>query len=136
MLRNFDVATKYFDYESKTEINKTSIQKINGWYKFINGLLSAILVIDNNLYILYGENKILILESYKAILKPINATSSELIIINFDKVLLKFSYRLPDSKFNVSPFEYIDEDDFKWGEFIAKIINDKERQRNFAMNLK
>ncbi len=26
-------------------------------------------------------------------------------------------------------------DDFKWGDFIAKIVNNRERKRNFVMNL-
>jgi len=64
LLRNFDFAVKYYDYELKAEINETSNPKINGWYKYINETLSAILVRDNNIYILYGEDEILIKKSY------------------------------------------------------------------------
>jgi predicted PolB exonuclease-like 3'-5' exonuclease len=134
LLRNFDFAVKYFDYKSKTELEETSNPKTYGWYKFIDGLLSALLVTDNNLYFLYGEDKILIKESYRVLLKEKSNKESEFSLVNGKNVLVKFLYHLPDPKLNVAPFEYIDEDDFKWGEFIAKIINDKERQRNFVMN--
>ena len=136
LLRNFDFATKYFDYESKTEFEENSSPKINGWYKFINGLLSALLVTDNNLYFLYGEDKFLITDSCGVLLKEKSKKENEFVLVNGNNELVRFSYSLPDPKLNASPFEYIDEDDFKWEGFIAKIINDKERrQRNFVMNL-
>lgn len=135
LLRNFDFATRYFDYETKTELEDTSNPRIYGWYRFINGLLSALIVVDFNIYFLHGEKKILINDSYKALLKRINNTESEFRLMDGCEIFVKFIYQLPDSKLNTSPFEYIDEDDFKWGEFIAKIINDKERQRNFVINL-
>lgn len=135
LLRNFDYAVKYFDYRSKIEFEKTSNSPINGWYKFINGLLSALLVIDNNLYFLYGKEKFLITESHRVLLKRENNVESNFSLIIGDDVLVKFLYSLPDPKLNVSPFEYIDEEDFKWGDFIEKIINDGERKRNFIMNI-
>lgn len=135
LLRNFDFATKYFDYKSKTELEESSSPKINGWYKFINGLLSALLVIDNSLYFLYGENKFLITDSCEVLLKEKSKLENEFVLVNGNNELVRFLYSLPDPKLNVSPFEYIDENDFKWGNFIAKIINDEERKRNFVTNL-
>ena len=135
LLRNFDFATKYFDYKSKIELEESSSQQINGWYKFVNGLLSALLVIDNSLYVLYGEDKFLITDSCKVLLKEKSSIEKEFILVNGNNEFIRFLYSLPDPKLNVSPFEYLDEDDFKWGDFIAKIINDKERQRNFVMNI-
>ena len=135
LLKNFDFATTYFNYKLKTEFEDTSNLKINGWYKFINGTLTALMAIENNLYFIYGENKIQIKEPYKVLLKRSHSTESEFSLVDGSDVQVKFSYHVPDLKFNVSPFEYLDEDDFIWGEFIAKIINDKERQRNFVANL-
>lgn len=135
LLRNFDYATKYFDYKSKTELEMTSNPQVNGWYKFINELFSALLVIDNNLYFLYGEKKFLITEYHRVLLKGKSNIENEFSLIDGNNVLVRFLYPTPDPKLNVSPFEYIDEDDFKWGDFIAKIINDGERKRIFVMNL-
>ncbi len=135
LLQNFDFATKYFDYKSKTELDGNLNLKINGWCKFINGLLTGLLVIDNHLYFLYGDEKILIKDSYKVLLKGSNNTEAELSLFDGNDIIVKFLSPLPDLKLNVSPFEYIDDDTFNWGEFIAKIVNDKERQRNFIMNL-
>lgn len=135
ILRNFDFAIKYFDYKSKTEIEKTSNPPINGWYKFINGILSALIVIDNNLCFLFGEEKFLITESYRVLLEVKSNVENKFSLINGNDVLVEFLYSKPSTKLNVSPFEYIDENDFKWGDFIAKIINDESRKRNFVTNL-
>ncbi len=135
LLRNFDFALKYFDNKSKTELEDTSNPKINGWYKFINGVLSALLVIDNNLYFLYGEDRFLITEFIRVSLKGKSKDEIEFCIFNDNDIFVKFLYPISDPKLNVSPFEYIDEDDFKWGDFVAKIINDEERKRNFILNL-
>lgn len=134
LLRNFDFAKKYYDCESKVEINETSNVKIFGWYKFINEKLSGLLVTNNNLYFLYGDNKFLITDSHKVSLKKINNEENEFKLVNNDTTEAKFLYFVPNHK-HVSPFEYIDEEDFKWGDFIAKIINDGERKNNFISNL-
>lgn len=135
LLRNFDFATKYFDYNSKIELKENYNSKINGWYKFINGILSALLVIDDKLYFIYEEDEFLITNSYSVLLKKNSNMQNEFILVNGNNEILRFLYSLPDSKLNISPFEYIDEDDFKWGDFIAKIINDENRQKNFIKNL-
>lgn len=135
LLRNFDFATKYFDYASKTEFANTSNPQINGWYKYIDSLFSALLVKNNKIYFIYGEQKILLNESHRVLIKRINHTQSEFRFIDGSNILIKFLYQLPDPIFNASPFEYIDEDDFEWEEFIAKIVNNQELQRNFVMNL-
>lgn len=135
LLRNFDFATEYLNYESKTEINEVSNPKISGWYKFINGLLSALLVMGDNLYFLYGEDMFLIKDSHSIILKQVSKDDHECILIDGNNILVRFPCSGSDSKLNISPFEYIDDDDFMWEEFVAKIINDRERKRSFVANL-
>jgi hypothetical protein len=135
LLRNFDFAVKYYDYELKAEIHETSNPKINGWYKYINETLSALLVRDNNIYILYGEDEILIKKSYKAFLEKRNDTEYQFNLVEGDTILVNFFFNQTGFKSNVSPFEYIDEEDFKWGDFLAKIINNEKRRINFIANL-
>lgn len=135
LLKNFDLATKYFEYISGTEIDEASDPKISGWYKFVNGMLSALLVLDNNLYFLYGEDEFLIKDTHAVVLKQISKFEGECNLINGNEIVVRFIYPLPDLKLNVSPFEYIDEEDFNWVEFTAKVINDQERKRNFIANL-
>jgi len=135
LLRNFDFATKYFDYKSKTELEKSSSLHINGWYKFINGILSSLLVKDNRLYFIYGEDKFLITGSCKVLLKEKSKLENEFVLLNGSNELIRFLYPLPEPELFVSPFEYIDEDCLNWGSLIANIINNKDRQRNFVTNL-
>lgn len=135
ILKNFDYAIKYFDNKSRTEIETTSNPPINGWYKFINGILSALIVIDNNLYFLFGDESILITEHHRVLLEEQSNNENKFSLINGNDVQVNFLYSKPNSKFNVAPFEYIGEDDFIWGDFIAKIVNDEVRKRNFVSNL-
>ncbi len=135
LLRNFDFAIKYFDFKSKKEIDDTSNPKISGWYKFISGKLSALLVIEYKLYFLYGEDKFLILDSHKVLLEETSKIENEFSLMKENEVLVKFYVSSPDSKLFVSPFEYLDKEDFKWGNFIAKIINDPERKAGFIENI-
>lgn len=134
LLRNFDFAKKYFDYNSKYELEDVTNPSINGWYKYINGKLSALLVKDYKLYFLYIDNMILITKSHQVLLKDSDENVREFILVNDNKILVKFLYTSSSFSINISPFEYLDEDD-NWGEFIARIINDKERQKNFVNNL-
>lgn len=135
LLRNFDFSTKYFDCKSRTELEKVSNFQINGWYKIINGILSALLVEDNKLFFLYGEREILITKSHRVLLERKNNGKCEFLLIEGNDVLVRFLYSLPDSKLNFAPFEYIDEDDFDWGDFVSKIVNNEEQRMNFIKNL-
>jgi hypothetical protein len=135
LLGSFDIFKEYYNIDEKRFCFFKTLQKTVGIYKIIENKLTGLLVEDNNLYFLYGEDKFLITDSHKVFLKVISKVENEFNLMNGDEVLVKFPYSLPNSELNVSPFEYIDEDDFNWGEFIAKIINDKKRQENFVTNL-
>ncbi|WP_143961160.1 hypothetical protein [Litoribacter populi] len=134
LLRNFDIAASYINYYTKEEIENNDVVKISGWYKVVNGVFSAIFVSENKLYFIYGEEKILIKESSKVFLNKISDSEEEFLLIE-NEIIVKFTYRCEYPLINFSPFEYIDEDDFKWAGFIEKIINDKNRQRNFVLNI-
>lgn len=132
LLQRFDLDAKCLDYESKTEIDKVSNQQIIGWYTFVEGMLSALLVMDNSLYFLHGSDKFLITDTHKILLQETSKGEYECILINGDDVLVRFPYPGQDLKFYVSPFEYIEPEDFIWAEFLARTINDLERKRNFV----
>lgn len=78
---------------------------------------------------MYGKEKFLITKSHKVFLKKKSNVLNEFSLVDQNKVLVKFLYSIPDSKLNVSPFKYIDEDNFKWADFLSNIINDEERKK-------
>ena len=47
----------------------------------------------------------------------------------------RFEYIFSDELLNLSPFEYIDEEDFDWGFFLSEIINNPDRQRRLIDNI-
>lgn len=136
LLRNFDIAQKYFDYSQNREINDTSNPKIKGWYKYINNNLSALLVKDNQLDFIYGDNMIRISSSHQVLLATKAANTSEFILLDGSEVLIKFSFTSPSFRFNFPPFEYLDDEDSSWEEYVTRVINDKQRQEKFVKNLK
>ncbi len=135
LLKNFDVFKEYFNLDTKEFCSFEQLQKTVGIYKTLDGIMTGLLVEDTNLYFLYGEEKFLITDSYKVLLKKISKAESEIALSVGNEELVKFLYPIPNLELNVTPFEYIDEEDFKWGEFIEKIVNDKERRRNFVAKL-
>lgn len=135
LLGNFDVFKEYYNIETKRFYSFDTLQKTVGIYKIIKGKMTGLLVKDDNLYFLFGEEKFLITDSHKGLLKEKSNAEKEFNLIYRNEVVVRFSYPLPDPKLNVSPFEYIDEEDFKWGDFIANIINNQERKKNFIANL-
>lgn len=132
LLRNFDIAKQYFNYESKTEIEDGANPKIRGWYKYIDGLLTALFAADNNLYFLYHNDRFLITDHHKVLLSEHSQFDKKFSLLDNGEEVVRFLYPLPDPELSVSPFEYIDEEDFMWGEFIEKVINNSERKRSFS----
>ena len=131
LLRNFDFATRYFDFESKLQMVDEKSPEICGWYTSAYELISALMVVDNKLYFVYGGEEFLLTDHHKVLLKQISKVEIEYNLMHDNDIIVSFRYLLSDSNLNVSPFEYID-DDFIWGQFIGKIINDPERQMNFV----
>lgn len=136
LLRSFDEAIKCFDYLSRHEKNYESGKKISGWYKFINNKLTGLLVLNRKLYFLHGDDKYIVNDKFRVLIESTEINSIKRFrLFNGEKLIVSFSYNSPMQKLNIPPFEYIDEEDFRWGEFIEKIINDENRKNNFIMNL-
>lgn len=135
LIGNYDLFKEYYNIDTKQFCYFENIQKTIGMYINIKGILNGILVEDGLLYFFYGEENFLITESHQVLLEVKSNTESKFSLINGNDVLVEFLYSKPSSELlYCSPFEYIDEDDLDWGVFIEKIINDKERQRNYIMN--
>jgi len=135
-LKNFDLANKYFDFERKVESVDDGDDKINGWYKFINGKLVALFVLDHKLYYLYNSDKYLLTKSCKVVVEMNKSTNKGIFNIFDDQnKILSYSYDLPNDIIYPAPFDYIDYEEFKWEEFVEKIINNDDRRDNFITNL-
>ncbi|MCW5921687.1 MAG: hypothetical protein KIS77_05040 [Saprospiraceae bacterium] len=136
LLKNFDSANKYLDLDSNKIMEYSSQVKINGWYKLIDNIPSALLVTANRLYFIWNNKKKLITNNtYIKIddLKDLNKKTLKL----YEPAMLifQFDYNVDDNYSNVTPFEYIDDEDFDWGLFVSNIINDTERKNNFIKNI-
>lgn len=135
LLGNFDLFREYYDIVENKFYSFETLQKTGGVYKIVESKMIGLFVENNNLYFLNGEEKFLIKETHIVLLKAKSTLEKEFILIDEKNVLVRFLYSTIDSNLNVAPFEYIDEEDFRWEAFIAKIINNEERKRNFVLNL-
>lgn len=135
LLRNFYSANKVYDLRNKLLLTSTLNTKINGWYIENNDMFSAIYTIEYDLFLFVNEKEINITsDSYFAEL--VRLKDKENLKLYYDNVKeVEFIYDISESYSNVSPFEYIDDDDNNWGLFLIKIINDKNRKNNFIINL-
>ena len=135
LLRNFYSANKVYDLTNKLLLTSTLNTKINGWYIENNDMFSAIYTIEYDLFLFVNEKEINITsDSYFAEL--VRLKDKENLKLYYDNVKeVEFIYDISESYSNVSPFEYIDDDDNNWGLFLIKIINDKNRKNNFIINL-
>jgi len=132
LLGNFDLFNEYYDIDAKKFYSFETLKKTVGVYKIIGSKMTGLLVENGELFLFNGDDKYLITESNKVLIKEKNKKVNEFILFKGNKELVRFFYPLPDSKLlNISPFEYIDEEDFKWGDFIGNIINNSNRKRNF-----
>ncbi|MFC0182709.1 hypothetical protein SAMN04515674_12137 [Pseudarcicella hirudinis] len=84
---------------------------------------------------MFGDEKFLITEYHRVLLEEQSNLESKFSLINRDDVQVKFLCSKLSTKLNVSPFEYIDEDDFKWDDFISKTVHYEVRKRNFVSNV-
>jgi hypothetical protein len=132
LLINFDKTKEYLDIQ-KHEIHLfDTLQPTIGLYKKLNSGLSAIYVEDNKLFILWNGWNYEVTDScnvkFENEEKPNQKTFQ---YYDVNTLLFKFTYEIKISVSNISPFEYIDEDDSDWGMFVANIINDKKRKEAF-----
>ncbi|RFS15040.1 hypothetical protein [Emticicia sp. C21] len=136
LLRNFNNAFQYFDFDSKKYIKKESISNINGWYMLIDNVFSGLLVLDSTLYFLWENEQFIVNDNLKVeIDRNYSQNKSLFKLLSFDRIIVQFAYETPKNLLNTSPFEYIDEDDFNWGEYLASIINNLDKKKQFLENL-
>jgi hypothetical protein len=131
--RNFDKATEYLNPETR-DIEVSSItREINGWFKKVNSKIIALSVEGNRLFFTADTFKILVTVKHHVRLKSLGNSLILLELCDEGEVIAKFIYEEEDNYSGVPPFEYLDDED--WGAFVAEVINDKTRRRNFIKDL-
>ena len=136
VLRNFDSANEYYNIDTGKRARFDTDQKINDWYKLVNGIISALLAENSQLFIVWDKNKYLINE--KTTVRLADSTINGERKLSFyisSSLVFEFHYPVEADYSNVSPFEYIDSEDFDWGIFVSNVINDESRTKNFIENL-
>lgn len=137
LLRNTDFGKEYFELNSGEFIIQDYDSEISGWYKLIKGVISGLVVINSNLYMLWGSNKYLITDFSYVKTQEIKNASSFKKLEFYDSGNLEFSYEynVDEDYSKISPFEYLDSENYDWGSFLSNIINSRARKTVFIDNL-
>lgn len=128
-LKNFLDNSLFWDFENKKEIIGLDNFSIFGWYMLFNNKFSSLYVLNKKLILQYGLDVIEIEADDRADVVFKNGVYYFKIIRN-NMSLLDFSYKVVPFG-SISPFEFIDEEDFNWGFFLLNVINNIERRKNY-----
>lgn len=136
LLRNFELHNILFDLESGEEFkNLEPVINIYGWYRQIEGVLTALYVEKNELYFLFGTTKFQVGDDCKVDLKQLTENTMELLIYHKEDLIVRFSLPFIPKFTYPAPFDYLNELEQDWGLFIQEIINNPVRRRNMISNL-
>lgn len=137
LLRNYNKGNEYLEMESEKKIQKNYDSDIIGWFNLVNGIVSGIAVLDNKLFLLWDKKKCLITDFSLITLKKYDEKSS-LRIFEYSEsgeLIVSFIYEVDEDFSGTSPFEYIDYEEYDWGYFLSKVVNDKKRRNTIIENL-
>lgn len=131
LLKSFDENNQYLDTLSGKILTIDSTNNFFGWYVNFDNLISKLFVNNHNIYFAYGNWETIINESCSVKLEKSKNGNRILEIYNNNLLIKNINYTIDLSLLGVSPFEYIDEEDFDWGVFILNIVNNKARKKSF-----
>lgn len=136
LLQNFELHNILFDLESGEEFkNLEPVTNIYGWYRQIEGVLTALYVERNELYFLFGTTKFQMGDNCKVELIQLAENTKELLIYHKEDLIVRFSFPFAP-KFNYpAPFDDLNDLEQDWGLFIQEIINNPVRRWSMISNL-
>lgn len=136
LLKDFNYYNKYFDLEYKKTIHLEIMPKINGWYNIVESTLSALAVLNGKVCFIWGENNFVVDDMSTVEIESSGTPGEKLLKFYINSSLVvHFTYKVPTRSLNVFPFDYIDDEDSDWGNFIASVINNRTRRSNFIENI-
>jgi hypothetical protein len=131
-LQNFDSINHYFNLETEQTVYSNTKEKTSGWYREINGLVSALFVTEHKLYTIWRRNRFLIDKSCIVIVEKTESLDKKIFKLYCDdNLIFQFIYEVEEELNQAAPFDYIDNEDFDWGLFLANIINTPTRKTAF-----
>lgn len=132
LLQSFDDYNQFLNLDTEVVLSIDSDCDSIGWYKIIDGKVSAIYVKEGNLFLRFGGENISLDDNKHSRTETMDASSKIFELIDENQnVILRFRYIADTEMSGVAPFDYIDQEDFDWGLFLLNIINNKERKINF-----
>lgn len=126
-LKSFDKATDYLEVATKKIVSDIDGKKTVGWFKLLNGSISSLYV--NKRQLIYQfENQMIELTNHDSSVEKLDEDKKRFSLFYRNNLVHDFEYVFSDELSNVTPFEYIDIEDFDWGIFLREIINNDDRK--------
>lgn len=102
----------------------------------MKGVVTVLFVNEGDLFFQFDHKTIKITESINVELNEIDEKISMFKIIVSKGVKYELPYEVDKELFGIEPFDYIEEEEFDWGLFLANIINDKKRKELIISSLR
>lgn len=116
----------YFDFTAQKEFEEKEILNTNGWYKFIDGVLTALFQEGDKWCLVYNAQKISIVEQYSSQIKKLDNKGNYLFqLLNLKSVVVEFVYNFDKSiLYEDDTTGFIEREDFDWGLFLQNRIGE------------
>jgi hypothetical protein len=132
LLTNIDLANEYFDTEEHSFFVDVPGRKSVGFYKNCNQVISAIFADNGGLFIRVSDKMYEITEDCAAELTKCNNLGWRFFSLFREKALvMQFTYLTEYNYSHIPPFEFLDDEEFDWGEFLKNVVNSEERKKIF-----
>lgn len=127
LLKSFDKATDYLDVTTKKIVSDIDGRKTVGWFKLLNGSISSLYV--NKKQLIYQfDDQMIELTNHVSSVEKLDGDKKKFSLFYGNNLVHDFEYTFSDELLNVTPFEYIEIEDFDWGVFLSEVINNDNRK--------
>jgi hypothetical protein len=135
-LQSFDNANECMELNKLILTKKTVGIRTAGWYKHLEGKLSALYVRSGFFFVRYDTVDVSINNDMTARVIG-NGIKWKFSLVKGDNLIIEFDY--PISYDNINPeydfTPFVEDEDFNWGLFLSNIINNKSRMDNIIAQI-
>ncbi|RFZ84318.1 hypothetical protein DYU05_01445 [Mucilaginibacter terrenus] len=134
-IRSFDFVNEYLDFENISQLGFNTSKIRWGIFKKTIDATIILLVESEKFYFIHSGKIYEINYHITASITIVNSSNCAFSLFYDDLLISTFTYQVDKLLYNISPFEYLDEEDFDWGLFLVNVINDPERQQRIIENI-
>lgn len=132
-LSDFNSIHHVLDLENFSVVPNVPRRQTGGSYCICDGVFTALYFQDRRLILQVTDRKMLIEPGLIAKIEKLdNSTERRFLLFSDKDVLVSFDYCAEEAFNDLSPWEWLPDEEFDWGLWLVNIINNPERQKIMA----